>query len=350
MTNPSASTLLGKFVWYDQMSNDLPGVEKFYSKVVGWTLAPNTMNDQRYTLLQAGSAMIGGLMPIPEHAKGVQPAWMGYIAVDDVKAYADKVKAAGGAIHRPPTEIPNVGTFAVAGDPSGAGFMLFKGNSDQAPTQDPSQPGHIGWHEVHGGDPESAFAFYSDLFGWTKGEAMDMGAMGKYQIFATKGEQRGGMMKKTAQEPAPHWALLHQRRRHRRGLGAGRVRRRQGRERTHGGSKRQLDHQWPRSAIQGNAGRARHHASGQRRHQPRCATASRVLWGAWVCAGTVWPNPLRISGTRKSVVAVTGRRRVLLNMSAMRRKRPNSAAPRHVRFVPSADVKVQPFRGFADRQ
>ena len=95
------------------------------------------MNDQRYTLVQAGPAMIGGLMPIPEHAKGVQPAWMGYIAVDDVKAYADKVKAAGGAIHGRPTEIPNVGTFAIAGDPSGAGFLLFKGNSDQAPVQDP---------------------------------------------------------------------------------------------------------------------------------------------------------------------------------------------------------------------
>ena len=41
--------LLGSFVWYDQMSNDLPGSERFYAKVVGWTLAPNTMNDQRYT-------------------------------------------------------------------------------------------------------------------------------------------------------------------------------------------------------------------------------------------------------------------------------------------------------------
>ena len=112
MTNPGPSNLIGSFIWYDQMSNDLAGAEAFYTKVVGWTLAPNTMNDQRYTLVQAGPAMIGGLMPIPEHAKGVQPAWMGYIAVDDVKAYADKVKAAGGAIHRPPTEIPNVGTFA----------------------------------------------------------------------------------------------------------------------------------------------------------------------------------------------------------------------------------------------
>ncbi len=207
MANATQSDVIGKFVWYDQMSNDLAGAEKFYSKVVGWTLAPNTMNSQKYTLLKAGENMVGGLMPIPEDAAklGVRPAWMGYIAVNDVKGYADKVKAAGGAIYRPPTEIPNVGTFAVAADPSGAGFLLFKGDRDQAPTQDPTKPGHIGWHELHGVDPEESFAFYSGLFGWTKGEAMDMGSMGTYQIFNTKGQQAGGMMKKMAQEPAPHW-------------------------------------------------------------------------------------------------------------------------------------------------
>ena len=71
--------------------------------------------------------------------------------------------------------------------------------------QDPTKPGYIGWHELHGGDPEKSFAFYSGLFGWTKGEALDMGAMGTYQIFSTKGQQSGGMMKKMEQEPAPHW-------------------------------------------------------------------------------------------------------------------------------------------------
>jgi predicted enzyme related to lactoylglutathione lyase len=207
MANATELDVLGKFVWYDQMSNDLPGSEKFYSKVVGWDLAPNTMNAQKYTLLKAGENMVGGLMPIPEDAAkmGVRPAWMGYIAVDDVKTYADKVKAAGGTIHRPPTEIPNVGTFAVAGDPSGAGFLLFKGGDGEAPKQDPMKPGHIGWHELHGGDPEKSFAFYSSLFGWTKGEALNMGAMGTYQIFSTKGQQSGGMMKKMDQEPVAHW-------------------------------------------------------------------------------------------------------------------------------------------------
>jgi predicted enzyme related to lactoylglutathione lyase len=207
MANAAQSEEFGKFVWYDQMSNDLPGAEKFYSKVVGWTIAPNTMNAQAYSLLQSGQTMVGGLMPIPEDAArtGVRPAWMGYIAVDDVKAYADKVKGAGGAIHRPPAEIPHVGAFAVASDPSGARFVLFKGNGGQAPEEDPSKPGHIGWRDLHGGDPESSFAFYSGLFGWTKGEAMDMGAMGTYQIFTTKGAQRGGMMRKTAHEPAARW-------------------------------------------------------------------------------------------------------------------------------------------------
>src|SRR5215471_1162155 len=103
-----AKNVLGSFIWYDQMSNDLSGAETFYTKVVGWTLAPNTMNDQRYTLLKAGESMVGGLMPIPEDAAkmGARPTWMGYIAVDDVAAYAEKVRAAGGVIHRDAAPIP----------------------------------------------------------------------------------------------------------------------------------------------------------------------------------------------------------------------------------------------------
>jgi uncharacterized protein len=199
------SNLVGSFVWYDQMSNDLPGSERFYAKVVGWTLAPNTMNDQRYTLLTAGAASIGGLMPIPGEARGVPPAWMGYIGVDDVALYAEKVKAAGGAIHRGPTVIPNVGTFAVAGDPDGAGFLLFRGLSVDAPAYRPTDPGHVGWRELNAADGGKAFAFYASLFGWTKKEAMPMGPSNVYQIFATKSGQEGAVFTKDAETPHPFW-------------------------------------------------------------------------------------------------------------------------------------------------
>jgi len=166
------------------------------------------MTDQSYTLFSMGSTMVGGLMPIPEDARkmGVRPAWMGYIGVDDVDAYAARVKAAGGAVHRAPQDIPGVGRFAVVGDPTGAGFILFRGSSEQAPTPPaPGTPGHIGWHELHAGDGPAAFAFYSSLFGWTKTEAMDMGPTGVYQMFATGGETVGGMMTKAPEVPMPFW-------------------------------------------------------------------------------------------------------------------------------------------------
>jgi uncharacterized protein len=198
----------GKFVWYDVMTTDTKAAQSFYHKVIGWDATDSGMPDRSYTLLSMGSTMVGGLMPIPDDARkaGVRPAWMGYVGVDDVDAYAKRVKAAGGAIHREPEDIPGVGRFAVAGDPHGAGFMLFKGDSDQAPAPAPAgTPGHIGWHELHAGDGAAAFAFYSGLFGWTKAEAMDMGAMGVYQIFAIDGVPCGGMMTKTPQMPAPMW-------------------------------------------------------------------------------------------------------------------------------------------------
>ncbi len=197
--------LLGSFIWYDQMSNDLPGSERFYAHVVGWTIAPNTMNDQRYSLLTAGGAGVGGLMPIPEHAEGVPPCWMGYIGVDDVAAWAEKVKAAGGAIHRGPTVIPNVGTFAIAGDPDGAGFLLFRGFSADAPVDAPHATGHVGWRELNAGDGVKAFAFYEKLFGWTKTGAMPMGPSNVYQLFATKSGQEGAVFTKDAETPQPFW-------------------------------------------------------------------------------------------------------------------------------------------------
>src|SRR3984893_8645684 len=198
----------GKFVWYDVMTSDTKAAQSFYCNVIGWDATDSGMTDRSYTLLSMGPTMVGGLMPIPEDARkaGVRPAWMGYIGVDDVDVYAKRVMAAGGAIHRGPEDIPGVGHFAVAGDPNGAGFMLFQGASDEAPAPAPAgTPGHLGWCELHAGEREGAFAFYSGLFGWTKAEAMDMGPMGVYQIFAIHGAPAGGMMTKTPQMPGPFW-------------------------------------------------------------------------------------------------------------------------------------------------
>jgi predicted enzyme related to lactoylglutathione lyase len=195
----------GKFVWYELMTSDLDAAEKFYAEIVGWTMKDAGMPGQRYTLAHAGELSVAGLMAIPQHAAGARPGWIGYIGVDDVDAHAERMKEKGGSIHRAPTDIPGVGRFAMVADPQGIIFALFKGQSAMRPPVEPRTPGHGGWHELHALDGVKAFEFYSGMFGWTKDQAMDMGAMGVYQLFAAGGPAIGGMMTKMDSTPSPFW-------------------------------------------------------------------------------------------------------------------------------------------------
>ncbi len=197
-----------KFVWYELMTSDIQAAETFYKQVIGWDAKDAGMAAGPYTIVSVGPALVAGIMAIPPEAAamGARPGWLGYIGVDDVDAATAQVKAAGGKEFKAPMDIPGVGRFSCVTDPQGAVFMLFKGNGepDQAPPA-PGTPGHIGWRELHAGDGVSAWDFYASQFGWTKGEAMDLGPMGVYQIFASGAAPVGGMMTKTPETPMPHW-------------------------------------------------------------------------------------------------------------------------------------------------
>lgn len=200
------------FVWYELMTSDATAAAAFYRSVIGWQTADAGMPDLAYTLLSAatpaGPVQVGGLMALPAEAAaaGARPAWTGYVAVDDVDARAAQVLQAGGAVHHPAQDIPGVGRFAIVADPQGAVVCLFKDLGDApAPQAAPGTPGTIGWHELYASDLDSAWGFYNDLFGWTKAEAMDMGPMGIYQLFAAGGQAIGGMMTRPPEVPQPCW-------------------------------------------------------------------------------------------------------------------------------------------------
>jgi len=197
----------GKFRWYDLMTSDCKAAEAFYRSVIGWDAKDSGMPGQTYTILSKGPVMVGGLMPLRNDAAvhGARPCWSGYIAVDDVDAYAERITAAGGAVLDAPADIPGVLRFCVVADPQGAAFIIFHGLGGPAPEPAaPGAPGHVGWHELHAGDREGAFAFYAGLFGWTRGEAIET-PEGVYQTFATGGAPVGGMMTRMPQMPGPFW-------------------------------------------------------------------------------------------------------------------------------------------------
>ncbi len=52
-----------------------------------------------------------------------------------------------------------------------------------SPAPEGSRPGEFSWHELAATDYEAAFGFYSELLGWERTDAMDMGEDGIYQMY-----------------------------------------------------------------------------------------------------------------------------------------------------------------------
>ncbi len=200
--------MASKFIWYELMTTDLEAARDFYARVVGWTPEAWPGESPYIVMKPEGTDRgVGGIMTIPEEAKamGAPPAWLGYIYAEDVDAATQKLRKSSGIVHREPSDIPDVGRFSVVADPQGATFMLMTAKGPDQPPMPSGTPGTVGWHELYTNDWKAALDFYSGQFGWTADEALDMGEMGTYQLFAIDGQQAGGMMNKPPHIPVPAW-------------------------------------------------------------------------------------------------------------------------------------------------
>lgn len=199
-----------RFSWYELMSKDVPAALAFYREVFGWTTKDAGLPGAGYTQIFVGDRAIGGALALTDElcAAGAQPAWLGYIAVPDLAVKTEELVAAGGKVVRPMVEIPGMIQFTMVADPHGAVFVMFRGLVQGKELSMPPRgtPGGVDWHELHAGDGQAAWTFYSKLFGWSKGELThDMGALGIYQTWTAGGPAVGGIMTKMAQTPAPLW-------------------------------------------------------------------------------------------------------------------------------------------------
>jgi predicted enzyme related to lactoylglutathione lyase len=198
----------GRFVWHELMTSDVAGAKAFYGDVVGWGAKAGPASGYDYAMLTIGDAPVAGLMPIPPEARamGVPPNWGGYVAVDDVDATVAQAAGLGGKTPVPPRDIPDICRFAVIADPHGAALTVVRWtNAGPQDMPDQMAPGRVGWNELMSADWETAFAYYAALFGWTKADAVPMGEMGVYQLFARDGVTLGGMFNKPPSMPVSAW-------------------------------------------------------------------------------------------------------------------------------------------------
>ncbi len=195
----------GRFCWFDLMTTDPAAATKFYAKVVGW--GTQEWDQMPYTMWTVGDVPLGGVNELPEEARkaGTPPHWLAYIATPDVDNTIEQAKKLGGKVMVPPMDIPTVGRFAVMADPQGAVFAAFTAEGETPGHDGPRKPGEFSWHELATTDPDGAWSFYSELFGWNKTDAMDMGPAGMYQMYGRGEMPLGGIFQKPDEIPMSSW-------------------------------------------------------------------------------------------------------------------------------------------------
>lgn len=195
----------GKFVWHELMTTDTDAAGDFYSRVVPWKTQDSGMPS--YTMWMAGKYRAAGLMALPEEGDSATPPhWIIYIGTPDVDATVAAAEKLGGRVIKGASDIPNVGRFAVLADPQGAAFAVFAPLPSSGSEASPGGGvGDFTWHELATMDPDSALRFYSELFGWSKGAAHDMGDMGTYQIVSHGGQDTAGIYKARDNSTPPSW-------------------------------------------------------------------------------------------------------------------------------------------------
>lgn len=113
--------------WTELATTDTAKATTFYTGLFGWKTESMPMGDFSYTVLKNGDQMVAGLMPQPAMLKGAPSMWTAYFLVADCDGTAAKAVKMGAIMLNPPTDIPNVGRFAVIRDPQGATFAILKG-------------------------------------------------------------------------------------------------------------------------------------------------------------------------------------------------------------------------------
>ena len=205
----------GNPCWFELGTGDLDGAQRFYAEVLGWQIADAGMDGFTYLLAQSDGDMVAGMMALEAQAGPPPPNWTIYLAAGDCDHTAAQITAAGGTVLKGPADIPGTGRFAVATDPQGAVFGILQPDMSTVSEAElrkareggafnQRKVGHGNWIELMSSDPESGFEFYSSLFGWTRGQAMDMGEMGTYQLFRRGGTDIGAVMR-LGDAPQPAW-------------------------------------------------------------------------------------------------------------------------------------------------
>ena len=212
---PTNSSLPGKVVWHDLITDTPEQSKRFYAELFGWefeelTPGPGSSSSINYSLIRLNGRLIGGMVDQTRLDTQVDISqWVSLISVADVDATADSLLAAGGTVITAPVDVADRGRLAVVADPQGALFSLVQTNSRDPLDRNSIDSGGFLWNELWTTDVASAAGFYSDILGYTPEDdpaLQELAATsGDYRILQSQDHPRVGIMKMPLEGLEPLW-------------------------------------------------------------------------------------------------------------------------------------------------
>jgi predicted enzyme related to lactoylglutathione lyase/uncharacterized protein YndB with AHSA1/START domain len=191
--------------WADLSSPDQATSKAFYSAVLGWEFPPVVGDFADYEIGQRNGAPAAGIGPKYDPA---QPTvWTLFLASDDADKTAAAVTEHGGTVMVPPGDVGPLGRMFIAADPAGAVFGVWQAGTHIGAGL-VNEPGGITWEDLRSGDPDTARAFYTALFGYDTQPVPMAGP--DYTTFSLPGSEAplGGMGGMMGMEGMPaHWLV-----------------------------------------------------------------------------------------------------------------------------------------------
>jgi uncharacterized protein len=184
--------------WFEINGPQPSKAASFYAELFGWHTQPV---EGGYILIDthAGSGMNGGIGTPPQ---GRPPHTIFFVQGPDIQALLDRATSLGASVASPVREIPDMVTYAIFTDPWGNLVGLIQGDQagDAGISAGDNPP--VDWFEIGCGEPQKAWDFYRELFGW-KFEASEGGGYVHGSVSTgTAGGVRGGIG--TSPDGGPH--------------------------------------------------------------------------------------------------------------------------------------------------
>jgi predicted enzyme related to lactoylglutathione lyase len=165
--------------WVDILGPDPARLIEFYGAIFGWEPSgPGAMPGRpggEYYVAQLRGRDVAGISSPPAGLDGQAAGWNTYVRVESPESAAERARAAGGTVVVDPFDVTPAGRMAVLADTVGARFCAWE-PGDRHGAQLVNEPGAWSMSFLSTGDPDTAAAFYRELFGW-KTESFSFGEM-----------------------------------------------------------------------------------------------------------------------------------------------------------------------------